>query len=326
MIKNLNSIALTVTFSVAILALSAGIALGADSPVEQRLELAATSEPVVKMGDVVITHGELDAHINELPSDSRAQAVSSMERIDQMLQGLLLKKALYEAAVENGLLDEPELTFQALYAAADKLASEEMKRRVESRKLDNYEKQARELFLSQPDSFRPAPSYDFTHVLVSTTDRSEADAMERILEVHNQIKDGVDLEELIEEYSEDDASTDSKGAYRNAELDSLDRNFSRALSRLEEPGDVSGPVRSRFGWHIIRLDARNEPPQPEWEDVRDEAVETARKQHERRIRETYIDELLDGDAVDVVPGSIEVFQKRHGFDPEALRRESPSTE
>lgn len=325
--KQFKTIALKrATFPIVLLALAAGSAMGEPASVEQRLELSASSEPVVSMGDVVITHAELDAHIQNLPPDSRAQAVSSMERIDKMLQGLLLNKALYEAAKESELLDDPATTFRAIYAAAEELTREQMKRHVESRKLDDYEQQARELFLSSPEKFESVRSYDFTHVLVSVADRSEAEAMQRILEVHEQVQGGANLETLVQEYSEDGASIDEGGAYRNATLDRLDRNFSRALSQLESPGDTSGPVRSRFGWHIIRLDERHEPVKPDWEDAREQAVEMARDQHESRIREAYIDKLLDPDTVEVVPGSIERFQKRHGYNPEASRQDPSGTE
>lgn len=303
----------------ALLLLAAGSAAGQTPAVQQQLELSAESEPVLTMGDVVITHAELDAHMQRLPQDDRADAVSDMERVEQLLQSLLLKKALYEAARDNGLLQDPVVTMRALYATADVLADEQMGRRIASRMLDSYEQQARELYLSDPDRFRPGPDYSFTHVLVSTGNRSEAEAMGRILEVHEKVQQGAELDTLVSEYSEDSASAERGGAYREISLDTLDRNFSRALSELGSPGAVTGPVRSRFGWHVIRLDERHEAPVPEWEEAREEAIEMARKQHEGRIREAYIEELLDPDAIEVVPGSIERFQKRHGYDPAAGR-------
>ena len=295
------------------------LALAQADPIEQSLHVSATSEPLLTMGHVTITHGELDAYMQQLPDEDRAQAVSSVERIDQLLQNLLLKKALYEAGRENGLLEDDIEAFGAIQQVADMLAQREMSRRVESARLDDYEQQAREAFLANPEQFRPAPAYTFTHVLVSTAGRSEAEAMKRILEVHGKVREGSELDALVPDYSDDEASIERQGVYEERTLQQLDRNFARALSRLESPGDVSGPVRSAFGWHIIRLDARHEPDVPEWEKVRTEAIEIARRKHAERIREAYTSELLDSDAIEIVPGSIERFQKRHGFDPQALR-------
>lgn len=300
--------------SAVLFVLITGSVLAQQPTIKQSLELSAESEPVLTMGDVAITQDELDAHMERLPKEDRAQAIADMDRIDKLLQNLLLKKTLYEAARDNELLKNPKVTFRALYAAADILAEKEMERRIESRLLDDYEQQGRELFLSSPERFRKPPNYSFTHVLVSTSERSEAEAMQRILEVHEQVQDGRDLSELATEYSDDSASVKSGGAYKRKTLESLDSNFARALSRLESPGDLSGPVRSRFGWHIIRLDQRHEPSKRKWEDVREQAMQMARQRHESRISEAYINELLNSDEIKVVPGSIERFQQRHGVE------------
>lgn len=283
-------------------------------------EIAYASDPVVRMGDTVITHADLDAHMSQLPEENRAQAVSSMERIDKLLQNLLLQKALFEDARRDGLLEDQTLAALASYRVTTALADEQMKRRVESRLLDEYEQQARELYLTDPERFASRRNYDFTHVLISTEKRDEAEAMRLILDLYDRVQEGESLEAIAAEYSDDDASKDAGGAYTNHPLNRLDRNFARALAELEKPGDVTGPVRSRFGWHLIRLDKQRDSEKPEWEDVKQQAIELARQRHAERIRKAYVAELLDPDAIDVVPGSIERFQKRNGYDAEKARQ------
>ncbi len=282
--------------------------------------LAVESEPVLTMGDVVISQADLDAHMSQLPEDNRAQAVSSTERIDKLLQALLVQKALFEDARLAGLLEEEPLAALANYRVVTALADEQMKRHIESRLLDEYETQARELYLTDPDRFAPAPTYDFTHVLISTAQHEEAEAMRLILELYDRVKQGESLDALAAEYSDDQASKEDGGAYKDHPLERLDRNFARALAELEKPGDVTGPVRSRFGWHLIRLDKQRAPETPEWEDVREQAMELARQRHADRIGKAYTAELIDADAIEVVPGAIERFQKRHGYDPEKARQ------
>ena len=286
----------------------------------QQMCLVVESEPVLTMGEVVISQADLDAHMSQLPEENRAQAVSSMERIDKLLQALLLQKALFEDARRAGLLEEAPMAALANYRATTALADEQMKRYVESRLLDDYETQARELYLSDPERFASPQSYDFTHVLVSTDKRDEAEAMRIILDLYDRVQEGESLDALAAEYSDDQASREAGGAYENHSLDRLDRNFARALAGLESPGDVTGPVRSRFGWHLIRLDRRRESEKTAWEEVREQAMELARQRHAERIRKAYIAQLADPDAISIVPGSIERFQKRHGYDAEKARQ------
>ncbi len=291
-----------------------------ETPENVGLEISYSSEPVVRMGEVVLTHADLDAHMSQLPESDRAQAVSSIERVDKLLQNLLLQKALFEDARDTELLADPAMAALATNRVMTALADEQMKRHVESQLLDDYESRARELYLANPDRFTSRQNYDFTHVLVSTAERTEAEAMRLILELHDRVQNGESLEAVAREHSDDQASKDDGGAYKNHPLNRLDRNFGRALARLEEPGDVTGPVRSRFGWHLIRLDKQHGAETPEWEEVKEQALRYARQEHADRIRQAYVAELLDPDAINVVPGSIERFQKRHGFDPQQARQ------
>lgn len=309
-------------------ALLGAVALGHAGPAQaqaatgaQQVRLVVESDPVLTMGEVVISQAELDAHMRSLPEQGRARAVADLDRIDQLLQNLLLKKALSARARQAGLLEDPVVAAAALSAVSGVLAEEQLRRHVASHLLDDYQQQARELFLANPQRFAPEnPRYSFTHVLISTADRTEAEAMRVIIDLLDRIEAGESLEELADEYSDDTAAADSGGSYENRSLDELDRNFARALAELEQPGDISGPVRSRFGWHIIRLDARQQPPEPKWEDVRERALEMARNRHENRIRKAYFAELIDPDAIEIVPGSIERFQKRQGYDAEKARQ------
>lgn len=312
----------------AISALAAGLALvtsavpltAAQTPHQSQLSLSYSSDPVVTMGDVVITHADLDAHMEQLPEGDRTQAVSSMERIDQLLQSLLLQEALKQEAVEAGLLEDESIAASATYSVAADLSKHQMKRHVESQLLGSYEQRAKELFLAQPEQFSGPPAYSFTHVLVSTAEREEAEAMRLILDLHDRVQNGEAFDQLVGEYSDDAAKRESGGSYTEVRLKNLDRNFGRTLEELEEAGDISGPVRSRFGWHLIRLDERHEAAAPNWEDVKQQAVERARRQHRDRISKAYVAELLNEAAIEVVPGSIERFQKRYGFDPELLQK------
>ncbi|MDZ7791296.1 MAG: peptidylprolyl isomerase [Xanthomonadales bacterium] len=297
-------------------------ALFASEPMNQKtteIEISYESDTVVRVGDVAITHADLDAHMSRLPESDRTQAVSSMERVDKLLQNLLLQKALFEQAQRNQLMESDSMAALAGNRVIAALADEQMKQHVESQMLDDYEQRAKEMFLADPQKFAPEPSYDFTHVLVSTADREEAEAMRRILDLHDRIEEGDSLDSLAAEYSDDEASREKGGSYKRQSLNRLDRNFARALSQLDQPGAVSGPVRSRFGWHLIRLDKRHDAAEPSWENARERAIQQAREQHRARIREAYSAELLNQDAIEVVPGSIERFQKRHGFDAEALQ-------
>ncbi len=71
-----------------------------------------------------------------------------------------------------------------------------------------------------------------------------------------------DFGDLAGEVSDDDLTRDSGGQLGWFELSSMDPAIATALSGLET-GEVSAPVASPFGWHILRLEDRMEPDESE---------------------------------------------------------------
>ena len=64
----------------------------------------------------------------------------------------------------------------------------------------------------------------------------------------------------------------------------LHEEFERAALDLGTAGDISGPVRTRYGYHLIRLDGRT-PPRPQaFAEVRSRLIQTVKKDHEANIR------------------------------------------
>lgn len=108
-----------------------------------------------------------------------------------------------------------------------------------------------------------------SHILIEGNGDSEA----RAREIHQQIVDGDSFEDLAREHSDDPGSSDQGGELGWIEPDDMIEGFEDALYALEEAGDVSEPVETRFGWHIIRLDEIRPPEGMSFEEARGEILE-----------------------------------------------------
>ena len=86
--------------------------------------------------------------------------------------------------------------------------------------------------------------------------------------------------------------------------------FEQAALALENPGDISQPVQTQFGYHIIRLDKRAETKLEDFEEIKIETVAAMKKEHQADYQELYIRGLLEKGIV-LPPGSVEVMLKRH---------------
>lgn len=279
---------------------------------QKSLELVFESPAVIVANGHALTEAELFTHLEGIPRRDRAGYVSKPKRIADAAQLQMDRERIARAGVETGLLDDPMISADLYRMAMDELAERQLKRVVEERKLDSYEEQARELYLATPERFREKASYSFTHLLIRTAERTEAEAMRKILSLQEQAEAGADFDELVESNSEDGTVEENNGTYKSVPPDQLDQNFAQALGKIERHGEISGPVRSRFGWHLIRLDEIHEARVPSWEEAQARAIDLAEQRHEKLIREKYLHQIASEGQLEVSPGLVERIQRRYG--------------
>lgn len=102
-----------------------------------------------------------------------------------------------------------------------------------------------------------------SHILINSGDeRSEAEALAKAEALRERIVAGEDFAELAREYSDDPGSAPDGGDLGMAGRDTFVPAFERALFGLAEVAEVSEPVVTQFGVHLIRLEeiASSEPP------------------------------------------------------------------
>lgn len=298
------------------LALFLGLSLAAVAEDRPTWSIGIDSDPVVRSEGTVVSVADLDAHLSAMPEEDRSQFVSSRERLGDAIERILLRRLGAKTVSDRELPDEPVAMAKAMAALEDELFEQVKRAYLDQHLLDDYREPARELWLTERERFVAPTRYSFSHVLIRTADREEAEAMRRVLDLHDRVREGADFDELIAEFNEDRANEERPGYYREVAAGNLDRNFARALADLSESEQVSGPVRSRFGWHLIRLDEKHPGGELSWEEAEDEARKLARQRHRERLLQRYYAELVNFDEVEIVPGAIEAFQRRYGYDPQ----------
>ncbi|MBQ7196358.1 MAG: peptidylprolyl isomerase [Synergistaceae bacterium] len=104
-----------------------------------------------------------------------------------------------------------------------------------------YDENATKLF-TQPERVRAS------HILVSGD--------EELAKVQEELKSGKSFDVVAKEYSTDPGSASHGGDLGEFPRGVMVKEFEEAAFALKEPGEVSEPVKSQFGWHIIKLGER----------------------------------------------------------------------
>ncbi len=127
------------------------------------------------------------------------------------------------------------------------------------------------------------------HILVQPSEiRTENQAEELIYDIHNRLIDGEDFKQLARQFSEDPGSKMDGGELGWSNPGDYDPAFETTLNATEI-GQVSQPVKSSFGWHIIEvMDRRNEDVSQEEQKNRAYQIIFKRK-FEQELQSTLIE-------------------------------------
>lgn len=116
-------------------------------------------------------------------------------------------------------------------------------------------------------------SIETAHIMVSVdrkgTPEGEDAAKAKIDEIYGLLKDGANFEELVEKYSDDPSSNKKKGvlpAFGTGTSTRMVPEFEEAAFALKHDGDFSAPVRTSYGWHIVKRLKLN--PVPPFEEMK----------------------------------------------------------
>lgn len=124
---------------------------------------------------------------------------------------------------------------------------------------------------------------EVSHIMIRTPEKiDDANARNRIFDVYDRLQKGVSWDELCREYSEDPNSKDRGGKLRPFGVGGMASapEFQEMAFSLREPGEISDPVRTQFGWHIIRLEAKT--PLPPFDEMK--ASLTQRVSRDERVK------------------------------------------
>jgi peptidyl-prolyl cis-trans isomerase D len=116
------------------------------------------------------------------------------------------------------------------------------------------------------------------HILIEVNDKvNEAQAKAKIDEVQQRLAKGESFEALAKEFSQDPGSSANGGDLGYAGPGVYDPTFEKALYALNKD-QVSAPVRTDFGWHLIKLLGVEAPEVPSFASLKDKLTKELKTQ------------------------------------------------
>jgi peptidyl-prolyl cis-trans isomerase C len=150
------------------------------------------------------------------------------------------------------------------------------------------ESEAKKYYDARPDLFETEVLLTASHILkMAKTEEEFARAEEQIIEIRKKIEDGDAFIDMIKKESDDSQNDGHLGTFGKGRMVPP---FEKAAFSLKV-GEVSEPVKSQFGWHLIELHDRKEPEVTPFEEVKEKIIEYLGERRKDRVFDQFLDKL-----------------------------------
>ncbi len=224
-------------------------ALAQDAAAPAAAAPAAPETVVATIGDQTITEADLAFAAEDLQQE--LQQVPPAERRAFLVTVLVDMKVMAKAAKADGLADTDLFKRRLQYLEERALRRDYFTQKVAAAVTEETVKAAYDQYVKD---FKPVEEVRARHILVATEDEAKA--------VKAELEGGKPFEVLAME-----KTTDPSGKQNGGDLGFFSKGMMvpefEAVAFTLEPGKISDPVKSQFGWHIIKVEEkRMSAPQP----------------------------------------------------------------
>ena len=253
------------------------VLLAATSPVraEDNPVLAKVNGVEIRASDVALAEEELGPSLAQMDPATKKDNVLAF-----LIDMKIVSKAAEDKKIENNDDFKKRLAFTRNRLLMDSLLASEGKAATTDDAMKKvYEEASKQITGEQEVRAR--------HILVETEDEAKA--------VKAELDKGADFAELAKKKSKDPGSADG-GDLGFFTKEQMVPEFSAVAFALE-PGKISDPVKSQFGWHIIKVEEKRNRKAPDFEQVKAQ-IETyvtrkAQADYVAKLREAAKVERLD---------------------------------
>lgn len=235
---------------------------------------------VAKVGNDVITQADFVRELNSLP-DYAKQMFEGETGKEKFLDEVIKKDILYQEALKKGIDKNPDFQskleeFRKLTLASMLLEKEIMsKNKISDQDVKDY-------YNKHKEEFTTTSQIRASHILVKTEDEAN--------KVLARLKKGEKFQEIAKKESLDKASAANGGDIGYFSRGQLVPEFERAAASLKV-GELSNPVKTPYGYHIIKVTDKKTGPVVEFDRVKDMISQRLAGERQKAAFDNYIGEL-----------------------------------
>lgn len=243
---------------------------------------------LAKVGNATITQADYDREFQTLPEYAQ-QLFTAEQGKEKFLNEIINKEMLHQEALKKGFDKAPDFQkkleeFKKLTLITELFEKEIMaKAKVSDQELKDY-------YDKNKEEFTPTTQIKASHILVKTEDEAR--------KVLARLEKGEKFGDIAKAVSTDPGSAKNSGDLGYFSKGQMVPEFEKAAASLKV-GDTSVPVKTQFGYHIIKVTDKKKGAVIEFEKIRDMISQKLSGEKQKGAFEQYVAELKKNYKVEI---------------------------
>ncbi len=235
---------------------------------------------VARVGNILITEADVEKELKSLPPQIQ-QVFEGKEGRERFIDELVKKEMLYQEAQKRGIENTPEFKQKLDEFRKITLISLLLEKEVEDR-VKIGDKDARAYYDTHKEEFMTNSQIRASHILVKTEEEANS--------ILSELKKGSDFARLAQSRSIDTGSAKNGGDLGYFSRGQMVPEFEDAAFKLKV-GEVSRPVKTQYGYHIIKVTEKKDGKPVEFEKVKDLVIQKLTAEKQKAVFDSFIDGL-----------------------------------
>jgi peptidyl-prolyl cis-trans isomerase C len=281
----------------------------------------APSAPLIEDGPIVVDAADFEGNMLRIPEGRREEFRASYDRVAGVVDTIFVARSLAARAKQEGLDKDPAIQRRLQQIQDNLLADLYMEKRSQEAPKVDLEARARETFKADYASMIKPEEVYVQHILIGLKGRTREMAAEIAKKVRAEAAaPGADFLAVASKYSDDPDVRRNGGDLGYKGPKGFIDPVRLTIEKMDRKGEVSEPIESEYGYHIVKFIDRHKAQPVKFEDVRKKLIEAERDKLNRQRLDALVQEVRNSKTVQVHPENVEKLV--HAIDPQELERKA----
>jgi hypothetical protein len=278
--------------------------------------------PLIVEGDIRIDAADFEGNLLRIPQDKRAPFRMSYDRVVSVVDNIFIARSLAKKARDEKLDQDPAVQAR-LKQVQDAFLADLYVQKMEKESTGiDVQRRARELYAADQESYKTEEEAHVQQILIGTACRTKEAALQIAEQAAREARAGANFLELAEKYSDPGETAYKGGDIGTGPVKRLVEPVRDALAKLK-PGQVSDPVESKFGVHVLKLIERKPATTKPFDAVKEQVIAKEKARLQRKSIEDAVNAVRNSSTVVTYRENIESLVS-YGIDVDDLTERARS--